>query len=340
MDGRLVLFYDCLYYVRVYNICMITQAQLAKKLGVSQQAVSFALNGTGTLAQATRERILLEAGRQGYRKNMASLTMQTGKTRSVGLLVRGHGLSRMPQPLIMGAMTWLEQNDHSLSIVPVFEQQLNGEEPAPLPFREHRVDGCLVLLRREYECELMPMLRESRLPQIWINENFATNAAYPDDVFLGRRGTEILQERGCGRVAYAGRAESFTHYSEKDRLAGYREAVAREHLVDVSTVEKAVEFLRRDECPDGVLCYGMGEADNLMLAVRELGIRVPEDLKLLVIGEAGSAIGSVPCAVLRIPMYHVGIKAMEMLENRMDDPDTDLPSQAVRHEELDVGATL
>jgi len=324
---------------------MITQAQLAKELGVSQQAVSFALNGTGTLAQATRDRILEEAARLGYRKNTASITMQTGKTRSIGLLVRGAARSHMPHPLIMGVTSLLEGQDHTLSIVPVSEDQLAGEETVPVVFREHRVDGGLVLLKREYRDQLLPMLKQSNMPWIWINEKLKHNAAYPDDVFLGRRGAEILFEHGCRKVAYFGPPEQEnSHYSEQDRLEGYRNTLAAQGEEEIPVpghfdVEAAVEFLQSTARPDGCLCYGMSFADSLYIAATKLGLRVPEDLKILVIGGAGASIGSVAYAVLRVPIYQVGIQAVQMLEQRIDE-EVDLPSVAVRHEELDRGHTL
>lgn len=326
---------------------MITQAQLAKELGVSQQAVSFALNGTGTLAQATRDRILEEAARLGYRKNTASITMQTGKTRSIGLLVRGAARSHMPQALIMGITSMLENQDHTLSIVPVSEDQLSGQQTAPVVFREHRVDGGLILLRREYQDQLLPMLDQSRMPWIWINEKLDQNAAYPDDVFLGQRGTEMLLEHGCRSVAYLGphvRAEK-GHYSEGDRLEGYRIAMRANGLNEILypwrvEMEQALQLLQERDRPDGFLCYGSHDADNLYIAATKLGLQIPEEVKILVIGGAGAAIGSIPYALLRVPIYQVGIRAMEMLEERIEGDQIDLPSVAVQHEQVDLGMTL
>jgi LacI family transcriptional regulator len=322
---------------------MITQSQLAKELGVSQQAVSFALNGTGTLAEATRTRILEGAAALGYRKNMASLTMQTGKTRSVGLLVRGHARSRMPQPLIMGMTTWLDGKDHTLQIVPIAEAQMEREEAPPLVFREHRVDGCVVLVSRNEQRKLPELLEETRMPAVWINEKFPHNAVYPDDVFLGQRGAEILMERGCKRVAYVGPNHADVHYSQEDRRKGYAKAVkkAGRPLICLEPGEAGVMALMRGkDRPDGILCYGAGDAEVAYVCARLLGVKVPEELKILTIGDAGASIGGVRLAVFRIPLYQVGIKVMEMLEKRMDGDDADVKSVAVRHEQLDVGAMV
>jgi LacI family transcriptional regulator len=328
---------------------MVTQAQLAEQLGVSQQAVSFALNGTGTLSDETRERILEGAERLGYRKNMASVTMQTGKTRSIGLLVRGHADSRMPHSFVRGVTTWLDDHDYTLSLVSVSEAQLQRDDAIPLVFREHRVDGCLVLVSRERSGDLVAMLNDSRMPYIWINEDDPHNAAYPDDVFLGRRSAEILMEHGCQTVAYAGPQRPAGHYSEGARARGYRQAMEaagrpvrwlRGDSETSFSEEDALRLLRDADRPDGIVCYGSGDADNLFIAARRLDLQVPEALKIIVIGEAGDSIGSTPYAVLRIPMYQAGIKAMEMLEERLEQDDVDVPSVAVRHEQLDIGGTL
>jgi len=322
---------------------MITQVQLAKELGVSQQAVSFALNGSGRLADATRQRILRGAERAGYRKNMASVAMQTGKTQAVGLLTRERLRSTVPHGLIKGASTWLDDHKHTLSLVTVSDSYLQDAESTPIVFREHRVDGCLVMFRKQAQGKLLPLLAASHMPWIWINENLETNAVYPDDEFLGQRGTELLLEAGCWKVAYVGPDREDGHYSEEDRLGGYQEAMRKAGLRSRRLSrgrDAALEILRNADRPDGVVCYGPDLADDYFAAAWKLDIRVPQELKILVIGDPGNAFGSTPYAVLRIPMFQAGVRAMAMLEQRVEGNLQDVPSEAVRHEQLDQGETL
>lgn len=63
----------------------VTIPELAAALGVSIGTVSNALNGTGRVSDATRERILTEAARRGYVGNKAAQTLRTGRYRTVGL---------------------------------------------------------------------------------------------------------------------------------------------------------------------------------------------------------------------------------------------------------------
>jgi DNA-binding LacI/PurR family transcriptional regulator len=221
----------------------------------------------------------------------------------------------------------------------------------PLVFREHRVDGCVVLVSGLKRGKLKPMLEASRMPYIWINERDPENAAYPDDFFLGQRGAEILMEHGCHRTAYSGDPGSGEnkHYSVQARRDGYQKAMQAAgrpaRMIDYSTpdtLEASVQnILQADDRPDGVLCYGLREAQCFYLAARSLQLRIPDDLKILMIGEPGNnSIGTVEFALLRIPMFQTGIKAMELLETRMDGSSIDVPSVAVRHEQLDCGQTL
>lgn len=328
---------------------MMSQTQLAKELGVSQQAVSFALNGTGTLAEATRKRILEGAERLGYRKNPVPQMMLSGKTKSVGLLMRESSV-RIPDTLVRGALQWLEEHHHTLSYVFVTDAQLRGEAKPPLAFRERRIDGCLVFLPRSSETDILPLLRDNQIPSVWINEDFETNAVYPDDEFLGYRATQLLLEQQVTRVAYMGPEREGGHYSERDRRRGAERAM-QEAGIEVCCSDKAsnsgepalegaVAFLQNPNRPDGVVCYGKGEADNLMLAARELGIKVPDAFKILVIEHAGAMIGSIFYTTLRIPLYHIGVKAIEVLAEIMMHPDEPASSVAVQHEQLDRGMTV
>lgn len=87
----------------------ITQVELAKRLGVSQQAVSFALTNTGTLAQATRDRILEEATRLGYRPNAAARSMLKGRMGNAAILANESLSSFMPMSLVAGVHSALEE---------------------------------------------------------------------------------------------------------------------------------------------------------------------------------------------------------------------------------------
>lgn len=66
---------------------MVTQAQIAKKLGVSRQLVTFALAGYPNVAQESRDRILAAALEMGYRPNPHARALRMKRTGIIALWI-------------------------------------------------------------------------------------------------------------------------------------------------------------------------------------------------------------------------------------------------------------
>ena len=63
-----------------------SQAQLARKLGISQRTVSSALNGSGRVGAPLRKRVLEAATEHGYRPNRLAAGLRGARTRSLGIV--------------------------------------------------------------------------------------------------------------------------------------------------------------------------------------------------------------------------------------------------------------
>ena len=64
-----------------------TLKEVAKAAGVSLASASYAVNGTGSLGDSTREHVLAVAEGLGYRQNLSARAMRTGKTSAIGLVL-------------------------------------------------------------------------------------------------------------------------------------------------------------------------------------------------------------------------------------------------------------
>lgn len=64
-----------------------TLKEVAKTANVSLASASYAVNGTGSLGDATREHILQVAEQLGYRQNLSARAVRTGKTGALGLVL-------------------------------------------------------------------------------------------------------------------------------------------------------------------------------------------------------------------------------------------------------------
>lgn len=64
-----------------------TLKEVAKAAGVSLASASYAVNGTGSLGEATRKHVLEVAAKLGYQQNLSARAMRTGKTGAIGLVL-------------------------------------------------------------------------------------------------------------------------------------------------------------------------------------------------------------------------------------------------------------
>lgn len=64
-----------------------TLKEVAKAAGVSVASASYAINGTGSVGEQTREHVLAVAARLGYRPNQNAKAMKTGRTGTIGLVL-------------------------------------------------------------------------------------------------------------------------------------------------------------------------------------------------------------------------------------------------------------
>lgn len=64
-----------------------TLKEVAKEAGVSVASASYAINGTGSVGEQTREHVLAVAARLGYRPNQNAKAMKTGRTGTIGLVL-------------------------------------------------------------------------------------------------------------------------------------------------------------------------------------------------------------------------------------------------------------
>ncbi len=325
----------------------LTQIELAKRLGVSQQAVSFALNNSGTLASDTRARIIKEANRLGYRPNAAARSMQKGRMGNAAFVCEDGLRTFLPPALLSGVHEGLDAHGHHLILHPLSDDKLKDPDYMPAVMRELSVDGIIILFSGHGESRLRDWLRTFDIPVIWINRKDSVNCVYPDDFDLGYRGTKALIERGHRRISYMGPGvRSDSHFSEVDRLAGYQRAMEEigeqvDCLSNRQSGKHAQElFAKGKPRSTGFFCYGAEDAAFIYMEALKHGLRIPEDVSILTLGNARAQLGTVRLDVLRIPFYWIGMKAVDLLEKRFQKGNRDVRSVAVQHPQFDAGETV
>ncbi len=301
----------------------------------------------------TQERVLEAARELGYRPNAAARAMSTGRFGVVALLLStDQGRSFLPDELLNGIHDAAAEGGFHLNISKLPDAKLTDEGFVPRILREWMVDGLLINYTDRIPGELIRLVRENQIPSVWINSKMEADCVRPDDFDAAREATKRLLELGHRRIAYAdlvhGNAElGEAHYSVSDRQAGYEAALAgaeatgrivrrERHLCAKEKMPVMCELLTGDERPTAILSYGWVEALTALIAAREVGLRVPEDLSIACIATGHiDDFAGIRLSAVRLPEEQVGSRAGEMLIEKIDRPTTPLPPVALPGRWLD-----
>jgi GntR family transcriptional regulator of arabinose operon len=145
-----------------------------------------------------------------------------------------------------------------------------------------------------------------------------------DNLRAGHRMTRHLVDAGCKRIVFASRPGSAPTVDSRHR--GYREALWSANLestpalkleLDRDHAEMLREFLRSGR-PDGIVCANDLTAATLMHDLLKLGVRIPEDVRMVGINDVKYAsFLPVPLTTLRQPCQDLGIAAMSVMLDRI-----------------------
>lgn len=311
----------------------VTLIQIAKHTGLSRATVSGVLGpNADRFRPETRDRVLQVARELGYRPNRAAQAIRRGRFRTIGFLhsagPREHnGLSAT---LLTALSQSLDRRGYSLTFA-----TCDTRERAELPrlVTEAMSDGLLIFYDRMLTPRLEQRFAKLDLPLVWINVKRECDCVRPDDVGASRAITQELIARGHRRIAYVcwsygPEAEHSPHYSAADRRRGYEDAMAEAGLAPrvidgtwhpiEAWLDRADALLGDSRPPTAVVCYG-AEAQALLFAAGQRGLRVPDDLSVATFGTRLENRFGQPVAGPYHDYGNLADTAVAMLEQKIED---------------------
>ncbi len=329
-----------------------TLQDIAKRARVSKVTVSAVLTGRyiPKRSDAVRraKRIHRIAAELGYRPNTAARAISSGRFGAAGLILSAakRGYSTLPQELVAGLCAALEAQGMHLSVAMLSDEELIDDAVMPRMIREWCMDGLLVNYNKHTPAGMAELLERLGAPVVWLNCKRDRDCVHPDDFNAGRLATQQLIELGHRRIAYVRfsiRPEmtADAHYSEADRRDGYKAAM-REAGLTATVVEadpgtkpdKAwrAEVIRQlltgDQRPTALVAYGNLDLTQIMLPAARLGLKVPEDLSVVVFSDAPS-LAEKPITTWLVPQAAMGREAVALLNRKIEQPAEVLDPQTV-----------
>jgi DNA-binding LacI/PurR family transcriptional regulator len=305
-----------------------TIKDLARLARVSHPTVSRALRHSPLVNPKTAEEIRRLADESGYRRSAAARSLVTQRTDTIGVVV-----TTIADPFAAGVVEGIEEaaNEHSLSVLLANSNADPGREVDVVRMlEERRVDGIIVTASRVgalYVSELERM----RVPVVLLNNQHPGEFAHSVMIANAEASvtaTQHLIALGHRRIAYLG--DRHGRESDAERLAGFRKAMRGAGLrVEKQLVvhgngqpagghEVMGSLLRLRRPPTAVFCYNDMSAMGALRAIREAGLRVPDDVSVTGFDDLYLAqYTEPPLTTVRQPMRQMGRLAMETLTQLM-----------------------
>lgn len=308
---------------------MSTIRDVASLAGVSSMTVSRVINNTGYASQAARLRVERAVQELGYVPNAVARHLRSKQTKAIALVV-----SDITNPFFTTIARGVEDvaRARGFAVMLCNTDESDDEEARYLRLLvERQVDGVLLVpagsprasirLLRTHKVPLVVLDRRvpgQRVNNVRCDSEAGAHALARHLIELGHRRIGVL----TGRRAIS---------TSADRVAGVRRALEEAGLtLDESLVrwggfnfgnanladghQMAVSVLTADDPPTALLAANNFIAFGTIRALREMGLRVPDDISVVAFDDLPTEWVSDPfLTVAAQPAYEIGRRAAEMM---------------------------
>jgi len=276
---------------------MATISDIAKAAGVSRATVSYVMNNRhDKMAQDTRHRVLEVMRTLNYTPSALARGLNGKAVNTLGVVILAWAGSPFDnpyyRPILSGIMD--EGTERRLSVNLFHGPHWFGENDAVPAFCDGRCDGFLIFLPK-IGSRVLDALLGQPTPFVIIGErgeNPLVSSVDIDNVAVARDMTRQLIQRGHRRIAHI--EGDIALKSTYDRVKGYREALEEAGIpfdpalvyrggysMEEGRAKSALMFRDLDCAPTAVFAGADATAYGLIEGVRELGLRVPEDVSVV-----------------------------------------------------------
>jgi LacI family transcriptional regulator len=313
----------------------VTQQDIAKKLGVSQRLISYALNGQSGVSDEMRRKIREEAESLGYRPHRAAQALVTGRTYQIALCFPWFLGSSFYNAIIREFEILARETPYDLLMVTVDPQ---GEKGSNLQFTS---DGTIFIgpaanLPRNVVQPAVAIQNQVRIAPTEVAKQF-------DHVQLNIERASIaavhhLVEAGLRRIAYVApdnmigdfewRCYAYNTVVQKAGLIPEIIAlpIANEELIRQQSHHMLKEYFGKNGFPDAVFCCNDDIGMGAYRALSELKRSVPSQTVVVGFDDLDYVnYLSPPMTSVHMPISEACCKAWTMLMQRLENPS--LPPQ-------------
>lgn len=310
----------------VISHTMVTQAQIAEKLGISRQLVTFALGGYPQVSKESRARILAAALEMGYRPNPHARAMLRKKTGIIALWIPDQ-ISTHYSHVARELGRLVKQAGQELIISEVGAADMK-QIWTHVPF-----DGiCAVDASKAVQLELKSLAGKS-VPVVSLRSYSSsdTDNVHVDMEAGTMQAMQHLIGSGFRRIAHATFVRK--NIAGESRRIGYTNAMREAGLetefihYPLSERQRPVarqlirDYIAEHGKPEAIFCHSDDAALGIYRGLCDAGIRVPADIALVGCdGIEDTEYLECPLTTLVQPVAEMCDAAWQFLQNRLAEP--------------------
>jgi len=296
----------------------VTIKVLASRLNLSATTISKALKNSYEISEPTKQKVLQLAAELNYTPNVHAGSLRTKKSQTIAVVIPEVEDSFFAQAINGIESVAREKGYHVL--VYLTHESVEREQAMLKEFKSGRVDGVLISVSSSTSnSDHIKPLQNEQIPVVFFDRacNDITAAKITTDDFNSSyRATEHLITNGATRPAILLPSRHLAISNE--RLSGYQQALkdrkikthtAHIQLFDESTdlFALAKKLLQQKHRPDAVICGVDKLTLPVYLACNNLGLHIPQDVKVISFSNNPSGIILNPSlSAIVQPAYEMG----------------------------------
>lgn len=303
----------------------MTIKKIAELAGVSTATVSKILNDKDqSISDATRQRVLAIVEKEGYIPNGIAKSLRMKNTKTIGIIMPDV-MNLFFSELARGAEDAAERKGYSV-ILCNSDNNESKEEKYIQILHEKMVDGIILTAS---ESGKNRVLNNIRTPIVLLDRDVETSKKVGRITVDSEKGiydaTTFLINKGCKNIGFISALNK--NKISVDRFKGYERAIIENGMVldnnkiflesfSIESGYSGVKKLLEQNDLDGICCGNDLIAIGAIKALKEKGLNVPQDVKVIGFDDISiSKYMDPPLTTVKQPIYQMGEEAVKMLVN-------------------------
>lgn len=326
-----------------------TLKDIAIVLKISTATVSRALADRWDVNSKTKILVCEEAKRQNYKPNPIALRLQNKRSKTIGLVVPEFRSSFFPL-VIAGIQKVIDESGFQL-LITESQETMKVEERNLKLLESNMVEGILISITREGEnSDLYQEMIDSGIPIVFFNRVCSKVIAPKviiDDYKMAFFATEHLIYNGFKKIYHFAGPENLS--VSKERKRGFLDAMNKHHRsITENSVTKAGVFsdkgylamqslIEKNDLPEAIFCFNDPTAFGALKALKEAGLKCPDDIALVGFSETELAQLVEPTLTsVEQPTFEMGETAAKLLLELINQTPPPEPKTISLHAKLNV----